>query len=100
MLTKHNSPANDAQGQIILDVDLAILGQIPARFDEYERQVRIEYAWVAETEFRKGRATVLRTFLQRDWIYGVAVYRAKYEAQARQNLERSLKQLSTVERAN
>jgi predicted metal-dependent HD superfamily phosphohydrolase len=35
---------DDPDTQLLLDIDLAILGSAPARFDEYERQVRAEYA--------------------------------------------------------
>ena len=39
LLTKgHAAPADDPDAAVLLDVDLAILGAAPARFDEYERQ--------------------------------------------------------------
>ena len=59
------------------DVDLAILGQPPTIFDEYERRVRLEYSHVPETAFRAGRAKVLQTFLKRETIYRTPAIRGR-----------------------
>jgi predicted metal-dependent HD superfamily phosphohydrolase len=90
LATKHSAtpPAGDAAW--IVDIDLAILGVNAARFDEYEKQIREEYHWVPDPDFRKGRASVLRMFLERDTIYVTPAFRARYEKAARQNLQRSL----------
>ena len=86
----HVAPADDADTALLLDVDLAILGAAPARFDEYERQIRAEYAHVPEAEFRVGRARVLQEFLVRDRLYITDVFHDALEARARTNLQRSL----------
>ena len=72
---------------------LPILGADVATFDAYERAVREEYAFVDDAAFAKGRARVLRSFLDRDAIYGTTGGRALWEAAARANLERSLRAL-------
>ena len=77
-----------------MDVDLWILGADSPRFDEYERQIRQEYAWVPEQTFRQRRAAILREFLARPAIYSTSLFSQRYEAQARANLRRSLDQLS------
>ncbi|MEL6529402.1 MAG: hypothetical protein AAGK01_03230 [Pseudomonadota bacterium] len=77
-----------------LDMDLAILGASPERFDIYEDQIRREYAHVPDAAFREGRATVLRHFEQRDQLYFSAWGKDRFEAQARSNLARSLKRQS------
>ena len=74
-------------------MDLSILGAAPARFDEYEVQVREEYSWVPEDTFRKRRGAILGQFLARRHIYSTNAFRARYEPGARTNLERSLKSL-------
>ena len=34
--------------QLLVDIDLAILGASKSRYDQYEKQVRFEYQWVDE----------------------------------------------------
>jgi predicted metal-dependent HD superfamily phosphohydrolase len=91
MVTKtHEAPAEDGDAALLLDVDLAILGASPARFDEYERQVRAEYAHVPEAQFRERRAQVLRGFVERPRIYATPAFHDALEQRARENLARSL----------
>lgn len=79
--------------RFFLDADLAILGAGRAVFDAYEDAVRREYAHVPEAEFRRGRSSVLRGFLDRPALYFSTHFRAKYEERARNNLRRSLQRL-------
>ena len=76
-----------------MDVDLAILGAPPERFDEYERQIRAEYAHVSDEAFRAGRMKVLQVFLARPGIYSTDRMRKDFEDQARRNLRRSIERL-------
>lgn len=85
MATAHHAPAAAADAQLLIDIDLAILGAPPARFAEYERQIRAEYAHVPAPLFARKRGEVLRGFLDRDRIYRTA-YFARLEQQARANL--------------
>lgn len=94
LATRHDSPAGPGDAGFLVDIDLAILGAPPVRFDEYESQVRQEYGWVAEDEYRQARATVLRRFTARPSIYATEVFRRAFEAQARENLERSMRRLA------
>jgi predicted metal-dependent HD superfamily phosphohydrolase len=76
----------------LVDVDLSILGQSAQTFDEYERQIRREYAWVPDDAYRTGRAAVLERFIARPLIYVTSEYR-NYENAARANIARSLERL-------
>ena len=87
LVTKHHR-ASTPDEALLVDVDLAILGQPEERFERYERQIREEYSWVPEPIFREKRAAILRGFLERPYIYGTEAFRAKYEAAARRNLSR------------
>jgi len=78
---------------LLLDIDLAILGSAPARFGESSLQIRAEYGWVAEDDFKQGRGNVLRGFLVRDSVYRTPVFRDAMERQARSNLQRELVEL-------
>lgn len=96
LATRHAAEPSPGDATLLVDVDLAILGAAPARFREYEAQVRREYAWVAEPQFRLGRAAILRRFLDRPHLYGTPVVRDRLEAQARANLRESLARLTPV----
>ncbi|TFZ02320.1 N-methyl-D-aspartate receptor NMDAR2C subunit [Ramlibacter henchirensis] len=90
----HTAAVDDPDTRLLVDIDLAILGAAPARFDEYERQVRMEYAHVVDADWRTGRARVLRSFLDRPRIYATDAFRDALEARARENLARSLERLT------
>lgn len=74
----------------LLDIDLAILGSQPDRFDEYDAQIRQEYAWVNGLIYHTKRQSVLRTFYRKDRIYLTDYFYDKLENQARENLKRHL----------
>ncbi len=85
----HQAPPDDLDCQIFLDCDLAILGNPKDIYDEYAKNIRKEYSWVSDEDYRNGRKQVLESFLQRDRIF----YVYNYEGQARKNLERELASL-------
>jgi len=94
MDTRHAATPASLDGQYLVDIDLAILGQAAERFDAYEQAIRLEYAHVPEEAFRAGRAGVLRKFLERPAIYHTELFRQKYEAAARGNIARSIAALT------
>jgi len=93
MATRHKAVPRGTDAEILVDVDLSILGAAPERFDQYERQVREEYAWVPDFLFRRERKAILKEFLARPQIFSSTHFRDRYEQQARSNIERSLKRL-------
>jgi predicted metal-dependent HD superfamily phosphohydrolase len=94
MVTCHDAEPQTQDEELMSDIDLAILGAGSRRFDEYERQVRQEYAHVPTQQFRPGRRKILNEFLARDHIYFTEWFRTRREAQARSNLQRSLTRLA------
>ena len=90
MSTRHTGMPVEQDARLIVDTDLAILGAEPVRFNEYEKQIRREYAWVPEEVFRERRASILRGFLGRKHIYSTELFRSRYEQKARENIQRSL----------
>lgn len=93
LATRHLHPPHTRDEQLLVDCDLAILGQPRARFDAYEIAIRAEYAWVNDTDYRAGRTKVLEQFQSRNAIYSLPAFRNRYEAAARSNLVHSLHQL-------
>lgn len=86
MVTCHDALPQSHLQQVMVDIDLAILGSSSERFEEYGEQVRQEYAHVPKLIYRYKRKAVLKGFLQRDKIYQTDVFTARYENQARMNL--------------
>lgn len=93
MATKHNALPVGRDAEVLVDVDLGILGAESARFDEYEIQVRQEYSWVPEFVYRRERRKVLHEFAKRASIYSTKYFRDEFESRARDNLARSLARL-------
>ena len=93
LATKHTTSPEPGDETLITDIDLAILGQPPNRFDEYEHQIREEYDWVDHAAFAHGRSAVLASFLARPTIYQTEWFQEKYEEQARKNIARALEKL-------
>lgn len=90
MATCHDAPAATPDAQLLVDIDLAVLGATPARFDAYDADVRQEYGWVPKALYRRKRAEVLRHFLQRPRLYATEAAFHELEAQARRNLAAAL----------
>lgn len=98
LATQHGiaSVPQDAQTQLMLDIDLAILAATPARFREYCRQIRCEYAFVPADIFAIKRAEVLREFLSQKKIYH-SDFGVSLEAKARLNLMNEIANLSCTQ---
>ena len=90
MATCHDAQPEGADAQLLVDIDLAILGAPPPRFAEYEQQIRREYAHVPPEVFEPRRRAILGRFLARDPLYLTPGLRARCEAQARSNLRGAL----------
>lgn len=91
MATRHGAAdVTRATSRWVVDVDLSILGREAAVYDRFEVAVRREYAWVPADVFRRRRAALLRSFLERDQLYETTSMRAAFEHRARSNLERAI----------
>jgi predicted metal-dependent HD superfamily phosphohydrolase len=90
----HRPPSANPDFAVLLDADLAILGEPPAIYADYALKIRREFAWLPASAYRAGRSAVLRRFLARPTIYLTTALRASHEAQARQNLRRELADLN------
>lgn len=93
MATRHEAVPEDADAQLLIDVDLSILGAEAERFDQSDEQIRAEYAHVPDEEFRQGRKRILSGFLARPRLYSTEYFHAALEQRARDNLRRALARL-------
>jgi predicted metal-dependent HD superfamily phosphohydrolase len=93
LATRHTTLPEGPDEKLVCDIDLAILGRDSATFDEFERRIRREYAWVPEPIYRRERSAVLAGFLRRRTIYQLDPFRRRFEVVARANLERLIAEL-------
>ena len=93
LATRHQEQVTDAAAQLLVDVDLSILGRDPTIFWQYEENIRREYAWVPEDVFRRERGKILRGFLNRQYLYYHKEYRERFERRALANLEQAVARL-------
>ena len=82
----HDPDDDDVAGAVLCDADLAILAAASDRYAQYATAIRQEYVHVPDSDFRAGRAKVLRRFLDRPTIYRTAYGREHWEAAARANI--------------
>lgn len=94
----HEVSPGDRNGELIADADLAILATEPHVYADYARQVRDEYVFVSDADFRQGRTTILRRFLDRPAIYRMPTTHARWEAQARANITAEIDALAAADR--
>jgi len=90
MATRHDAVPEGRDAELLIDIDLSILGAEQQRFDEYERQVHAEYAFVHEAVRLPRRRAILQRFLAREAIYTTPRMHALLELRARANLARSI----------
>jgi predicted metal-dependent HD superfamily phosphohydrolase len=83
---------DQADAQVLIDADLAILGASEPVYRDYAGKIRQEYAWVPEPEYRQGRRRVLETFLARPRIYH---FLGHFEEPARRNLAAEISRLAS-----
>jgi predicted metal-dependent HD superfamily phosphohydrolase len=93
LITAHNRLPETRDQRVLLDIDLSILGAPAETFDAYEREIRSEYQWVPEEQYRTARTAVLQSFLDRSHIYSTTDIAGRLEQQARANLQRSIDRL-------
>ena len=97
MATQHGAPTtlgSSLDAQLLVDIDLSILGSPAERFERYDQDVRKEYAWVPGFRYQEARAQVLQSFLDRPRLYHGEHAVALLEAQARINLAAALSRLA------
>ncbi len=93
LTVSHDPRPGDANGAVLCDADLAVLGAEPEEYAAYVAAVRAEHPSVSETDFRRGRAIIIRGLLALDPLYRTPTGRARWEAAARRNLTAELSDL-------
>ncbi len=104
--TDHKNPPKSREAEILLDIDLAILGATPEEFDHYENGIWEEFdhyengIWgeyqqhVSLEDFCHARANILKQFNQGPVFWSSEMREGDYEKRAKINLHRAIQQLS------
>lgn len=92
LTTKTHDAGTDPDAQVLLDADLAILGASEPEYRIYAENIRREYSWVPEPEYRNGRRQVLAKFLARTKIFH---FLRNLEEPARRNISGEIARLAT-----
>ncbi|TCO48667.1 putative metal-dependent HD superfamily phosphohydrolase [Kribbella antiqua] len=92
LTAKHDCEPDDANGAVLCDADLRILGMPRERYDEYAAGIREEYGHIGDREFARGRMSFLQT-LAGTRLYATARGHDEWEQAARDNLGREVESL-------
>ena len=87
LATKHDSAPRDSDAALMMDIDLASLASSRSMFKENNMDIREEYSWASDQEYREGRKKFAEGLLSRPSIFHTEQFRKKYEEKARRNLE-------------
>lgn len=96
MTVEHDPAPDDANGAVLSDADLATLALPAADYRRNGEAIRQEYAHVAESKFRAGRAPMIEALLAAPALYRTPAGRQRWEQAARANLTAELASLTEV----
>ncbi|MEM8849976.1 MAG: hypothetical protein AAGE03_08055 [Pseudomonadota bacterium] len=88
--TKTHEAKGNPDAELMVDIDLSILGADSGTYDQFERDVRAEYRSVPGFIFSPKRKKILKRFLDRPRIYHTQFFRDRLETQAGSNLNRAI----------
>jgi predicted metal-dependent HD superfamily phosphohydrolase len=84
--TKLHEESSDMDVNILLDIDMSILGQSWGIYKDYYKKIRKEYNIYPDFLYKKGRKKALKLFLEQNKIFKTDFFFEKYEKQARANI--------------
>ena len=87
MTETHDTPADDADAQLFMDLDMSILAAPQERYLEYTKQIQQEYKHIPAKMFKSGRLKFIDEALARPRIFLSDTFFTQHEEQARKNLQ-------------
>ena len=93
LATQKHLPGEDPDTDYFTDADLSILGTDWDTYQTYARNVRKEYSIYPALVYNPGRRKVLESFLTKERIFKTPYFHEKFEASAKQNLEKEIDSL-------
>jgi predicted metal-dependent HD superfamily phosphohydrolase len=95
LFSQYTRPPITRDEKILQDIDLSIFGEEVDVFGKYEKDIRLEYAFVGLEAYRKERAEVLKKFLRSPFYFTPEMCYSSYEDMAQRNIRKSIESLST-----
>ena len=86
LATKKHAQSKSSDTNFFTDADLSILGSSADRYEQYLQDIKKEYYYLSEDNYRIGRTRIIDRLLGMEQLYKTQHFFAKYEKQARQNL--------------
>jgi predicted metal-dependent HD superfamily phosphohydrolase len=95
-ITDHSKiqATNDNDANILLDLDLSILGSQPNDYFSYAAAIRQEYKHIGIKNFLDGRIAFLRDMTNKQEIFKTQYFQDRFEKQARENIKLELESLT------
>jgi len=90
LATRHAYVARTSDRRFIEDIDLAGFGASWDTFMHYGDLLRREFAQQSDTQYYDGQVAFLEMLARRPVFFATDYYRERYEAHARENLQRLL----------
>jgi predicted metal-dependent HD superfamily phosphohydrolase len=86
----HETTINNPVDQVVIDIDLSILGADGPVYDDYVRAIREEYSFVSDEAWRVGRLGFLEGLRKREYLFNTRWAIERFERQAWENIYREL----------
>ena len=93
LFSQYNRQPETREEMVLHDVDLAIFGESEELFCKYEKDIRLEYRFVEDEAYRKGRADILRKFQKYPFYSTQEMRFSSYETLAQINIRKSIEAL-------
>ena len=89
LATRHHKTPTHPDSQLLLDLDLAILGGSWEQYQVYSEAIRQEYTTIPDDIYRAGRVAILQRFLSRPQLFLTPNF-GHLEVSARANLQKEV----------
>jgi predicted metal-dependent HD superfamily phosphohydrolase len=91
--TNHRHDVEHKDTELLLDIDLSILGKPEKNYTDYTEKIRREYSHLPMKKYAINRINFLEQMLDLKSIYHTSYFRKKYEQAARRNLRQEIETL-------
>lgn len=93
LYTTHRELPTENDQKLMVDIDLSGFGLPWEDFARDSRAVRAEFTHMSDAEFYGGQIRFLNSLVARDRFFASDFFYQRYEQQARENVDRTLKRL-------
>jgi predicted metal-dependent HD superfamily phosphohydrolase len=95
LFSHYTRPPVTRDEMVLNDIDLSIFGESIDLFEKYEKDIRQEYSFIPEIDYRRGRANILKRFIRDPFYFTPEMCYSSYEDLAQMNIRRSIDLLGT-----